>query len=191
MATRSVIGITDRNGDGQLIFCFFNGYPHGVGLTLLQHWQDESKVRELMALGELSILGPEIGEQVDFDTFHGGLFSTDTAHPKYGNQCLAYGRDRSEKDVDAKSFTDGHLGFLTLTKERYSDVRYGYLWTPDGWFGVKLPHEWARDFVSEDTAPALESLSSMAKASMNYENEYRIREGYEPFAMPAELANAA
>ena len=188
MATRSVIGITDRSGDGQLIFCFFNGYPHGVGLTLLQHWQDESKVRELMALGELSILGPEIGRPVDFSSFHGGLFGVDTAHPEYGNQCLAYGRDRGEKDVDAKSFTDGHLGFLTLTKECYSDARYGYLWTPDGWFGVKLPYEWARGFVSEDTAPTLESLGSMAKASMNYENEYRIREGYEPFAMPAELA---
>ena len=45
MSTRSVIGITDRNGDGQLIYCHFDGYPEGAGLTLLQHWQDESKVR--------------------------------------------------------------------------------------------------------------------------------------------------
>ena len=34
MATRSVIGIADRNGDGQLIFCFFNGSPNSNGLVL-------------------------------------------------------------------------------------------------------------------------------------------------------------
>ena len=190
MATRSVIGITDRNGDGQLIYCHSNGYPEGAGLTLLQHWQDESKVRELMALGDLSILSAEIGEKVDFDTFRGSIVSEQIAHPNYNIQCLAYGRDRGEENVEAKSFTGGCEGFLYTAKEHHNWCEYGYLWTPDGWFGTMLPHEWISHRVSQDTVPILQSLGSMVKASMNYENEYRIREGYEPFAMPAELTNA-
>ena len=191
MSTRSVIGITDRNGDGQLIYCHFDGYPEGAGLTLLQHWQDESKVRELMALGDLSMLSSEIGEQVEFDTFHGSVFTGQTAHPNYGIQCLAYGRDRGEVNIEAASFIGGCTGFLDCAKARHSDVEYGYLWTPDGWFGTELPHEWISHRVSNDTVPVFQSLGSMVKASLDMHNAYLISKGGEPIALPEELANVA
>ena len=170
MSTRSVIGITDRDGNGQLIYCHFDGYPDGAGLTLLQHWQDESKVRELMALGDLSILGSEIGHQVDFDSFH-----NNDAH---GIQCLAYGRDRGESNIEAASFSLGGLGFLDCARRRNTDIEYAYLWTPDGWFGTTMP-----------SAPQLQSLGSMVKASLHETNQRRIEGGYEPIPMPEELAN--
>ena len=183
MSTRSVIGITDRDGNGQLIYCHFDGYPDGAGLALLQHWQDESKVRELMALGDLSILGPEIGVKVEFDDYH-------KANVKEA-QCLAYGRDRGEENIDAASFVGGHLGFLYCAKARHSDVEYGYLWTPDDWFGAVLPGEWLSNRGDQTAVPVLQSLGSMVKASIDERNERLIREGREPVAMPKELANVA
>ena len=184
MSTRSVIGITDRDGNGQLIFCFFDGYPDGVGLTLLQHWQDEPKVRELMALGDLSILNSEIGHQVDFNSFHTNIEAR-------GIQCLAYGRDGEERNIDAISFAGGYQGFFDYAKEQHTDCEYGYLWTADGWFGSKLSHDWRYNRVPQAARPRLESLGSMVKASMDERNERLIREGREPITMPKELANVA
>lgn len=60
MATRSNIGILNEDGTITAIYCHWDGYPEGVGLTLVNHYQDEDKVRELLSLGSLSILGPII-----------------------------------------------------------------------------------------------------------------------------------
>ena len=49
---------------------------------------------ELIKLGSLSILHKNIGKKTKFDGF-------DSSKEK---QCLAYGRDRDEKDVEATSF---------------------------------------------------------------------------------------
>ena len=172
MSTRSVIGITDRDGNGQLIYCHFDGYPDGAGLILLQHWQNESKVRELMALGDLSSLGHVIGVKVDFDDYR--RTNGEVA------QCLAYGRDRGESNIEAASFSGGGLGFVECARLRNTDVEYGYLWTPDGWFGTTMP-----------SAPQLQSLGSMVKASLCETNQRRIENGHEPIPMPEELANVS
>jgi len=61
-----------------------NGYPSNNGRILLDHYQDEDKIDTLLSLGALSSLGPEIGEQHDFE---------DKARSEW---CMAYCRDRGE-----------------------------------------------------------------------------------------------
>ena len=58
MATRSNIGILNEDGTITAIYCHWDGYPEGVGTTLVNHYQDEDKVRELLSLGSISILAP-------------------------------------------------------------------------------------------------------------------------------------
>ena len=58
---------------------------------LLNRYNTENKVRELLSLGDLSILGEVIGEKHNFD-----------AHDFDSKWCRAYGRDRGEKGTKAR-----------------------------------------------------------------------------------------
>ena len=91
MSTRSLIGMKTGN-EVSYIYCHNDGYPEYVGLNLLAHYSKREKVEQLMELGDLSTIGKEIGVKVDFDEFD-----------NFGNQCLAYGRDRGEQNVDART----------------------------------------------------------------------------------------
>lgn len=85
MGTRSRIGIV--NGDATItsIYCHWDGYPECVGHKLINNYQTTDRVRDLVALGDLSSLGDKIGEKIDFENC--GARS---------DQCVAYLRDRGE-----------------------------------------------------------------------------------------------
>lgn len=93
MATRSTIALEYADGTVDQIYCHWDGYLSNNGEILLKHYQDPFKVQQLMDLGDLSSLYPEIGEQHDFD---------DRAASE--GQCTFYGRDRGEKDVGSKRY---------------------------------------------------------------------------------------
>ena len=84
MATRSAIGMVQENGAVRSIYCHFYGYPEYNGKLLKEFYTDESKIKELLDLGDLSVLGSDIGEKQDFK------------NPTSEDWCLAYGRDRDE-----------------------------------------------------------------------------------------------
>ena len=86
MSTRSRIGVYDDQVV-HWIYCHFDGYPEGVGETLLLHYTELEKIEKLMELGSLSILDRNIGEKIDFD---------DREARQQAQQCLAYHRDRDE-----------------------------------------------------------------------------------------------
>ena len=113
MATRSHIGKQLPNGNIKFIYCHFDGYPEHNGEILKEHYTDEAKIDQLLELGDLSTLGPEIGEKQDFN----GCKSHDK------NWCLAYGRDRGEEDTKAREgSTDDFLGQI-----------YNYLFKDGKW----------------------------------------------------------
>jgi hypothetical protein len=56
MATRSLIGMNLGNGIVKTIYCHWDGYPEGVGVTLVKHYNTPSKVNELLELGDVSSL---------------------------------------------------------------------------------------------------------------------------------------
>jgi hypothetical protein len=69
-----------------------------------------------MNLGDLSVLGEVIGEKCDFDTFNS----------QNSNQCLAYGRDRGETNIEAR--TDTSIEHFFADGEEYN-----YLWQNNQW----------------------------------------------------------
>lgn len=86
MSTRSYIA-KKTNAGYVAIYCHFDGYPSHHMPILQGHYLDEAKVNELLDLGSLSVLAPEIGSEHNFDNHI-------TTHPEW---CLSYHRDRGEK----------------------------------------------------------------------------------------------
>ena len=91
MSTRSNICKKLPDGTIKHIYCHWDGHPSHNGQTLKEHYTDEAKVDALLELGDLSVLGPEIGEKQDFNDR--------STHNE--NWCLAYGRDRGETNIEA------------------------------------------------------------------------------------------
>lgn len=124
MSTRSCIGIIDKETqEVTTIYVHFDGYPSGNGQILLDHYQDPEKVKQLIELGNLSSLGREIGEKVEFN----GFFSDPEAD--HSRQCLAYGRDRGEEDE----------GSRTESLQEYADeedvwIEWTYLFDGESWY---------------------------------------------------------
>ena len=118
MATRSTIGVLNGDGSVTSIYCHWDGYPEYNGHLLAEHYTSDEKIATLMALGDLSSLGAEIGTQKPFNT---GVI---------GNECMAYGRDRGETGVEAVT----HPTVSEWMKNRArAGCEYGYLWEAAGW----------------------------------------------------------
>ena len=126
MSTRSNIGIIRKDGKVEVVYCHFDGYPEGVGATLLQHYQDTEKIAELVDLGSLSILGPEIGEKHDFDTHCQNEETRDSV-------CLFYHRDRGEKWDHTKPETYRSLEYYSGVIVQRFDIEYCYIWDGEKW----------------------------------------------------------
>lgn len=115
MATRSLIGKLNADGTITNIYCHFDGYPEHNGVVLQECYNTPFKVDQLLALGNLSVLGEEIGDKQDFDNY-----ST-----RNNNWCLAYGRDRGESNQQAQ--TNTHDDFFS----KDHGVDYLYLYNND------------------------------------------------------------
>lgn len=129
MSTRSTIALLQEDGTFLAIYCHFDGYPAGVGQTLHDHYQDEAKIKELMALGDISILAEEIGEKHPFDWYHDIPSEQQDSHP-WNKWCLAYGRDRGEEDFKARRFVN--ISELNMHLAG-SDCEYFYLYSKGIW----------------------------------------------------------
>ena len=113
MATRSLIGKLNSDGTVTHIYCHWDGYPSHNGFLLQEYWDTPYKVDQLLALGDLSSLGSEIGEQQDFN----GSRNRDW--------CMAYGRDRNQSNTGAKTVSREEF----FGDEDYID--YFYLYNED------------------------------------------------------------
>lgn len=88
MSTRSTIKIRRKDGTETGIYCHFDGYIEGVGITLQLAYNTVEKVEELLKLGDLSSLRyyttPNEDSEHNFET-------------SQENVCVAYHRDRGEE----------------------------------------------------------------------------------------------
>lgn len=129
MGTRSRIGIRNSDDSVDSIYCHWDGYPEHNGRILVEHYTDEAKVRELIALGSLSSLGAEIGEKHPFDNPHGYGTAEYTAwQQRYSKMCTAHARDRGEKDCEP-THTQSVQGMLNIR----SGEEYWYIWHYGRW----------------------------------------------------------
>ena len=112
MATRGNIAIV--NGDGSItsIYVHWDSYPEYVGKLLLNHYNNVGIINELLKLGNLSNLDKNVNptESHTFDKPQDGV-------------CVAYGRERGEKDQEAIVFED--LGeFEDGASNSWADYQY-------------------------------------------------------------------
>ena len=115
MGTRSTIARLNADNTVTAIYVHWDGYISGNGQILKDHYTDPTKIDQLMALGDLSSLRPELGETQDFD------------RPTNQDWCLAYGRDRHEDDVDAKTYENVQAWLDNGSQE------FNYLWDGTEW----------------------------------------------------------
>lgn len=111
MSTRcAIIEKTETGYRG--IYCHFDGYLEGVGQCLFDHYDDPTKVSQLIDLGDISSLGEEIT----------------------CNRTIAYHRDRgedyngpkvgkTEREVADKI---GHDGYVYVFQDRKWKVNLKY-----------------------------------------------------------------
>lgn len=146
MSTRSAIGVMHGNKI-KAIYSHSDGYLEYVG-TVLQNFYDSSKANFLVAQGDMSMLGKEIGEKIDFNA----RMEYDTDN--FAKQCRFYKRDRDESDVDFKVFFSEQDLFDGI------DGEYFYVMKDGVWF-VSEGGEWKvlSDALRELTDPNFKAPS--------------------------------
>ena len=115
MATRSNIAMKTADGKIVSVYCHWDGYVANNGKILLENYTDAHKIEALVALGSISSLGEQIGEQQDFN---------DRSTQK-DDWTLFYSRARGEE----------------LSIQEYADIpswiddmeEYAYLWDGNDW----------------------------------------------------------
>lgn len=130
MSTRARIGFQHADGHITSIYTHWDGYPKHHGPILRNHYNTEGKIADLMALGNLSVLAPELGVEQNFDAPREPAFAERT-------MCLAYGRDRHEVDQAA---IDSPNRAMFEGECRQWTAEYGYLFSGETWYQAAIPH---------------------------------------------------
>ena len=107
MGTRSTIALEFADGTVQTVYCHWDGYLDNNGKILKEHYSNPFKLRDLINLGDISSLGPELGEKHDFDCPFKYTDPKFREWQKERNKVTTfYGRDRGETNIDAEEYED-------------------------------------------------------------------------------------
>ena len=99
MATRAaiIIEVKGKNHSYEGVYLHFDGYPEGAGQMLVDHYNNDAKVKNLISHGGISSLGEMIGEKQDFSS----ILSSST------KQCKFYHRDRGDElDIEELEYDE-------------------------------------------------------------------------------------
>jgi len=128
MGTRSTIAIKHVDII-KAVYCHWDGYIEHNGFILDRFYQASPKVNNLIALGDLSSLGADIGEKHDFHDKLEHIEIENITH--VSTQCTFYQRDREEKNAEFRTFN---------SKEEWMNyydecgVEYYYLFDNGVWY---------------------------------------------------------
>ena len=126
MGTRSRIGV--MHGDKvKSVYCHWDGYLAHNGAILQEHF-DSAKANNLVALGDLSTLRPEIGEAHAFSYHDLPKDEVEAFKATTANMCTFYGRDRGEPNSVPNIFPNV-AEFVNEFGEEYN-----YLFINGTWF---------------------------------------------------------
>lgn len=124
MSTRSTISIINKDGKVRSIYCHHDGYLDYNGKKLVDFYDNEEVINQLMDLGDLSALGNNpVSDKLYWK-------NKDPFYNFNEEFCIAY-RDRGETDIDAKeynSFEDFKQAFPNLQEE------YNYVFKDGKWY---------------------------------------------------------
>ena len=157
MGTRSMIAIQNPySKDVRAVYCHWDGYLEHNGSILQKHYGSSAKVNNLIALGDLSSLRPELGVKHAFSTYDLTKDEQEAYEKEHGNSCTFYGRDRGETGVDFKVFDT-----LAEAEDHYtwSDYYYCFKYAKNDdyqsgeWHYKKAGERWKK------LAPAIRKLN--------------------------------
>ena len=149
MGTRSRIGV--MHGDKvKSIYCHWDGYLEHNGAILQEHY-DSSKANHLVALGDLSSLRADIGEEHAFSQFELPAEEVEAYKTLTEDWCTFYGRDRGEKDVGWKV---SHTFEEFLEQVDACVGEYYYVMENSVWYCGSMYGNFARRLVRLDEALA-------------------------------------
>ena len=154
MGTRSRIGV--MHGDVcKSVYCHWDGYLEHNGV-ILQESYDSVKANNLVALGDLSSLRPNIGEKHAFSQFE--LRAEEVAGFKLltENMCTFYGRDRGETGTEWKT----HTNFVDFFAEVEGSWCEWYYIMRDGVWYVGNRYEKDEQFYKK-LVPLTEALATV------------------------------
>jgi hypothetical protein len=135
MATRSTIALEYADGTVARVYCHWDGYLGHNGRILQEHYSDPCKLQELIDLGDVSSLRPNIGDKHNFGRFDSDI-PADEYERLYGDMTTFYGRDLGETEVSAtryKNYDDYH--------DHPEFEEYNYILRRDGHWYVEFHGE--------------------------------------------------
>ncbi|EAW1173092.1 post-segregation killing protein PndC [Salmonella enterica subsp. enterica] len=109
MSTHSSITVKTTDGKFRTIYCHFDGYPSGVGKTLVEHYGTQEKAEALLTDGDISFL------EASCDKPEGHTFE----NPVEG-YTVYYGRDRGETGTGPRTY----YSFYKVIKKEPQEFNY-------------------------------------------------------------------
>jgi hypothetical protein len=154
MGTRSRIGV--MHGDKvKSVYCHWDGYLEHNGQILQEHY-NSARANNLVALGDLSSLRPELGEKHAFSHFE--LRAEEVAGYKLltENWCTFYGRDRGETGAE---FQVAHTFAEFMEQCDNCGAEYYYIMRDGVWYVGDTYGETALSNQLKPLADALEHIA--------------------------------
>jgi len=128
MSTTARIGIELPSGKVKASYCHFDGYPEGVGKTLLYHYSDRNKLESLIDLGTLRVLKPLVDPDPNLPHVLREEAQDDVTE--------AYGKDGEPEDYSPPEILD--------SLEKYFEAQYAhdyaYVYTKEGKWLARCMH---------------------------------------------------
>ena len=121
MATRSTIALEFADGTIGQVYCHWDGYMAHNGKMLQEYYSNPFILRDLIDLGSLSSLRPQIGTKHPFSMFEANMTQDEFAN-LYRDMCTFYERDRGERSADATYFKDYEHFLVDGQAEEYDYI---------------------------------------------------------------------
>lgn len=142
MATRGTIAVQHTDGTVSEVYSHWDNYLGGTGQTLKVCYNSLALAEKLVALGDISSLRERIEP----------LGTTHTFDTPENDVTIFYGRDRSETDVDPKTYAS-----LSEYLENGGGQEYDYIFLNGEWYvSCWATKDTATGYVALDVAASLE-----------------------------------
>lgn len=129
MSTRAIIAIEEERDRFAAVFLHFDGYLHGAGATLAEHYADTDRVQQLLALGNLIGLRPSLGEKHD---------AKDNPLARRQGWTTTCHRDQGDEWEFVKPITFAGLGVLEARLMEFWFFEWAYLFKDGRWLVAHL-----------------------------------------------------
>jgi hypothetical protein len=133
------------------VYCHWDGYLEHNGAILQEHY-DSAKANNLVALGDLSSLAPELGEKHAFSQFDVPAEEVEAYKTLTENWCTFYGRDRGESGTEWKV---AHTFDEFLAQAENCGAEFYYIMRDGVWY---VGDTYDKTALSQQLKPLAEAL---------------------------------